>query len=137
LRYGRYFPDLGYCLPVFIKLAAVLYGRTRVSWTTAIAFVLLYYVVASVVAVIGLILLYLTAKLNPGYGGPRPELFFVLAVLIDLALRLGIGGSFFASRATTAAGEPLKFKRAATLSLIAYFPSALLAVLLIMFYGRR
>lgn len=90
---------------VFGKLAARILRR-NLAWSHALVFGFLIFVVGAV-----------GALLNRAAGLLLP---LPVAVIAALLLQTGIGGLYLAPRATTQAGEPVKFRGGVTLSLISY-----------------
>ena len=89
-----------------VKLAALVFRRTKLAWKHAFLFALL----AFLVGVLGTLLNKATGSLLP----------LPLAALIALSIQLALGGWYLGSRATTQQGVPLAFKGGVILLLVAY-----------------
>jgi hypothetical protein len=85
----------------FVKLAARLYRRTRLSWRSAFGF-------GALAAVLSLLATLLRSVLPAS-----------VVLIPSFALIVAVGGWYLASRATDISSKPLGFKAAATLSAIA------------------
>ena len=98
-----------------VKLAALLFRRTKLSWKHALLFGLM----AFVVGVAGTLL-------NKATGSVLP---LPLAALIGLSIQLALGGWYLGSRASTQQGAPLAFKGGVVLSLVAYLIVVIVGVI--------
>ncbi len=99
---------------VFAKMAARMYRKSVLSWRTAFGFG----VMVAPLAVVGAAL--------------RGTLPIIVVVAIFLSVAVPAGGSFLATRATDAEGQPLGFKSAAVLTTLAIGIGFSLSVLLTM-----
>ena len=97
-----------------VKLAALLFRRTKLSWKHALLFALM----AFLVGVAGTLLNKTTGSLLP----------VPLAALIGLSIQLALGGWYLGSRASTQQGAPLAFKGGVVLSLVVYLIVVLIGV---------
>lgn len=89
-----------------VKLAALLYRRTRLKWSHA----LIYGVLTLIAGALGMVV---HRVIGSGLSLP-----FVMVG--GLALQLLLGGWYFRSRATTAEGAAVQFRGGVLLSLVAY-----------------
>lgn len=103
-------------LAALLKLAAKLYRRTRLSWTHALVFAVLYDIVAlaCIVAVVA-------TRSAPPLG---------LAIPVGLLIQVSLAGWFFGTRAQSTTEEQIGFKGGAILHVIALLLLLGIAVLL-------
>ena len=94
---------MGITFTAFVKLAALLYRRTNLSWTHAFVFFVLVMFVSAIVATVSQVV----GQLIP----------LVVVFPVGWAAQLAMGGWYLGPRAKTADGQPLAFKRGMLLAL--------------------
>lgn len=102
-------------LTAIVKLAAVVYRRSRISWKHCFLY--------------ALILTVLTVAVRASVVAFDASLPIALASFIALAVHVGVGTWFFAGRATSSAGESVGWAGGARLSAVTFAIVFLLALL--------